>query len=197
MPDPDEAVVLRGAPWAHTVVISPPTPWAETCNIVYPRALLERVGGLDPDLRVGEDTDLCVRARQAGASVLPDRNLVVYHAVVPVSLLARLQALGRWPDMALLVKRHPRVRLDMWGAIWWKREHAALMAAIAGASLHRRDRRAVALTLPWLALAMQHRGYDARGLTRSISELPGRAAIDATEILMMVRGSVRHRTLLL
>jgi hypothetical protein len=85
----------------------------------------------------------------------------------------------------------------MWGRIWWKPEHAALTAALAGALLARRDRRAAALALPWLALSLRHRGYGPRGIVRSLSELPGRAAIDATEIATLARGSVRYRTLLL
>ena len=77
VPDPEEAVVLRGAPWAHTVLVVPPTPWAETCNIAYPRALLERVGGLYPDLRVGEDTDLALRALADGARLVPVSEMLV------------------------------------------------------------------------------------------------------------------------
>ena len=85
----------------------------------------------------------------------------------------------------------------MWGRVWWKREHAALATALAAAPLMRRDPRAAALALPWLGLALRHRGFGARGIARSVSELPGRAAIDATEILTLARGSVRYRTFLL
>jgi hypothetical protein len=99
--------------------------------------------------------------------------------------------------LALLAKRHPSVRRQMWGGIWWKPEHAALVAAAAGSGLARSHRQAAALALPWVALSMRHRGYGRRGIARSLTELPGRAAIDATEIIVLAGGSVRYRTVLL
>ncbi len=196
VPDPDESAVLR-APWAHTVLVTPPTAWAETCNIAYPRRLLEQIGGFDPTMQVGEDTDLALRARAAGAPFLAAPEMLVYHAVEERGLPGTLRSLGRWGDMALVAKRHPETRRDMWGRIWWKREHAALTAAIIGTAIARRNPSAAALAIPWLGLSLSHRGYRPRGIARSLSELPGRAAIDATEIATLVRGSIRHRTLLL
>ncbi len=196
-PDPEEAEVLRGAPWAHTVLVVPPTPWAETCNIVYPRSVLERVGGLDPDLRVGEDTDLALRAQAAGVKIVAAPQLRVYHAVTDRGLLSALRSLGRWQHIAWLVKRHPHLRSSLWGGIWWKREHAALICALGSGVMVRRSALAGSLALPWLALALRHRGFGARGMVRSVLELPGRAAIDATEIFTLARGSIRYRTLLL
>jgi hypothetical protein len=196
--DPDEVAVLRGSAWAHTVVVEPPTAWAETCNIAYPRALLERLGGFDPQLAVGEDTDLAIRARHSGAPLLAATELLVFHAVEARWLPARIRSAARWTDMPLVVKRHPRLRRSVWAGLWWKREHAALMAAIAAPVVARRRRLlAAALALPWLWLSLGHRGYGRRGLVRSVSELPGRAAVDASEIVALARGSVRHRTVLL
>ena len=45
-----------------------PAPWAQTCNIVYPRALLEAPGGFDESLpaAAGEDADLAQRAAGGG-----------------------------------------------------------------------------------------------------------------------------------
>jgi GT2 family glycosyltransferase len=197
VPDPDEATILRGAPWPRTMVIDPPTPWAEACNIVYPRQVLERLGGFDPAMRTGEDTDLAIRARAAGGELVADRSLTVYHAVEDRSLLSGIRGAVAWRDMALLARKHPSVRRHMWGALWWKREHAALMAAAAGLALARGHRLAAGLAVPWLALSMRHRGYDLRGVARSVSELPGRAVLDAAEVVALAGGSLRYRTLLL
>ena len=54
MPDPDEGMLLL-APLRETQAIDPPQPWAQACNILYPRELLERLGGFDEDVLVGED----------------------------------------------------------------------------------------------------------------------------------------------
>ncbi|MGI8413539.1 MAG: glycosyltransferase family 2 protein [Solirubrobacteraceae bacterium] len=197
LPDPDEAMVLRGAPWTNTMLILPPTPWAQTCNIGYRRELLERLGGFEEGMRVGEDTEIALRAQRAGAKIVAAPGMLVYHAVHAHSLLSMLRGLPRWRDIAWLVKRHPRVRRHMWAAIWWKPEHAALSGALVGVWLNRRCHAGAVLTLPWLALSMRHRGYDGRGILRSITELPGHAAIDGAEIATMARGSLRYRTLLL
>jgi GT2 family glycosyltransferase len=197
VPDPDETATLLGAPWAHTQLIEPISVWAETCNIAYPRDVLERVGGFRPDMGVGEDTDLALRARAAGVSVVGAREVLVYHAVQERLLPGAIRSVSRWSDFPLLVRRHPELRSELSAGIWWKPQHAALAALIAGAAFGRtRNARAI-LAAPWLALSMRHRGYGPRGVARSLTELPGRAAIDLAETVALARGSVRHRALVL
>ena len=64
-PDPDEHRLLY-APVHHKQDIEPPTAWAQPCNIVYPRTLLERLGGFDEARMVGEDAALAAAAREDG-----------------------------------------------------------------------------------------------------------------------------------
>jgi GT2 family glycosyltransferase len=47
---------------------APPTdvPYVVGANMLFRRAVIEQVGYYDPSLRIAEDFDLCVRARQAG-----------------------------------------------------------------------------------------------------------------------------------
>jgi len=196
-PDPDETATLLGASWVRTMRVSPPTIWAPTCNMAYPRALLEHLDGFNEGLRVGEDTDLAQRAVGLGAPLVPVSEAIVHHAVQELWLPVMLADQAQWADLAYLAKHHPAVRQALWAGLWWKREHAALMAASVGALAARLDPRALLLTVPWLALSARHRGYGPRGLLRSGAELPGRAAIDTAEILAMVRGSLRHRTIVL
>jgi hypothetical protein len=199
VPDPDEVGLLWAAPWARTVKVDPPTAWGETCNIAYPVELLEGLGGFDERLRrpAGEDAELAARARAAGAELVPAPDAVVYHAVHTPWLGRRLAWSWRWEQLALVVGRHPELRRHLPGRIWWRPEHAALALAAAGAALAPRRRELAALAAPWLALAMRHRGYGPRGLARSALELPGRAAIDASEVAALAWGSLRHRSLLL
>ena len=51
--------------------------------------------------------------------------------------------------------------------------------------------------MPWALDARPRYGHGPRGVLRAASELPGRAALDATEIASLARGSARYRTLLL
>lgn len=197
VPDPDESLILRGAPWTETMLITPPSGWAEACNIAYPRELLEGLCGFDEQLRVGEDTELWLRARALGAELVAAPEMVVYHAVHARRLDQAVRSVMRWQDLAALVKRHPAARQNMCGRLWWKREHAAVCAAAAGLTRLGRDPRWLTLLVPWLLLALRHRGYGPRGLVRSATELPGRALIDSAEVLTLLRGSLRYRTLLL
>jgi GT2 family glycosyltransferase len=199
VPDPEELGRLRGAPWASTAEVEPPSPWGEACNIAYPVRLLEELEGFDEELRrpAGEDVELAARARAAGRGLVPAPEAIVHHAVHTPWLGRQLAGSWRREQLALVVGRHPELRHHLPGRIWWRREHAALALAAAGATLAWRRRAAVLLATPWLGLAMRHRGHGPRGLARSALELPGRALLDAGEMTALAWGSLRHRSLLL
>jgi len=196
-PDPDEGVTLHAAPWPHTNRVTPPTVWAQGCNIAYPRSILEQAGGFDERLVAGEDTDLAFRVRAQGASLVAVPSMLMYHAVDDMRLVGKLRSASRWGDLARVLKRHPSLRCALYGRLWWKREHAAMAALAVAVALARRNRLALALMLPWLAPALAVRGYSIRGVLRSVAELPGRAAIDMAEMLVLARASVKHRAFLL
>ena len=53
------------------------TTWP-SCNLAYPRALFERLGGFDPAFVTAEDIDLNVRAVEAGARIAHAPDAIVY-----------------------------------------------------------------------------------------------------------------------
>jgi GT2 family glycosyltransferase len=197
-PDPDELVMLR-SPFPRTQSFKDvPTVWAESCNIAYPRALVERLGGLAEDLHVGEDTDLCLRGRALGAPVVGDERMLTYHCVEEGSLYDRLREARRWSDLPLLVARRPKLRWELTLGLFWKREHALLALAAGGVAARRRIGvgTALALIAPW-ALARRDHGGGLRGTARRISALPSWALIDAAEMAVLASASARHRSLVL
>jgi GT2 family glycosyltransferase len=199
-PDPDELMLLERAPHARTQRIEPPNRWGETCNIAYPRAVLERVGGFDEALPVaaGEDTDLLQRALAAGGRSVGAPAVVTYHAVEVEPLVVRVRALWRWQHTAYVIKRHPSLRRGFPLGVFWKVRHAKLALALAGAPLaRRRPLLAAALSVPYARHVLPSYGRTPRGLARAVSELPGRAAADAVEMAAVARGSLRYRTLVL
>jgi GT2 family glycosyltransferase len=193
-PDPDELALLQRAPHARSQMIDPPTAWGQTCNIAYPRALLERLGGLDEALpaAAGEDADLLQRALDSGARLVPAPDAVTYHCVEVDPLPRRARQLWRWQHNAYVVKRHPQLRRAFPLGVFWKRRHATLALALVGAATRR-----PLLALPWVADALPSYGHHPRGLARAASELPGRAVADAVELAACARGSLRYRTLFL
>jgi glycosyltransferase involved in cell wall biosynthesis len=195
LPDPEEEPNAHGA-WTHTQRIVPPQVWAQTCNILYPRDLLERIGGLreDPPLSMGEDTDMALRGRSAGAAYVGAPEVLTWHAIEDLSIRQGLRTLPRWGDVALLIKLHPDIRADfpLWG--FWKRTHVWFPVAVAGALLARRHPGWLALAVPWAAHSAPRYGEGPRGRMRSVSELPLRALVDGAEMVHCARGGIRHRT---
>ena len=142
LPDPDEESNEHGA-FPRTQHIVPPVPWAQACNIVYPRELLEELNGFveDPPLAAGEDFELAFRARQTGAPYVGARDALTWHAVYDDGLREHLKGLNRWGDLAWHLKKHPEARADYPLWIFWKRTHVWLPVAAAGAVLAHRTRR--------------------------------------------------------
>ena len=70
-----------------------------------PRALLERLNGFDEQIEGpgGEDTDLWLRAEDAGARLIAVREARVLHAVHPMALGQYLRSLVRWADLPAVV----------------------------------------------------------------------------------------------
>ena len=194
--DPHEEHLL-GLPHARTQHVEPPGPFAQACNIVYPRDLLDHLGGFDETMFAGEDADLAFRAAEGGATYVGAPEVLTYHAVDVPTILGRLRSLPRWADIPKLVKRHPRHREAFVLRFFWRPSHLWLFVALAGLALGRRSRWAPLFAAPWVLQALPHRGSDIPSRLWAMSELPGRAAVDITEMAVLLRGSARHRTLLL
>ncbi|MFL5895127.1 MAG: glycosyltransferase family 2 protein [Thermoleophilaceae bacterium] len=192
--DPIESA-MRHSPYPRSQFFAKvPRPWAECCNIVYPREYVDRVGGFLEDLYHGEDMDLNLRVRaETGAPYIGDEDMLTYHAVEEGWLLTRMRAAQAWRDLVLFVKRHPESRQNFALGIFWKRTHFWLLVALLGAKLERRNPLWAVLIVPW-AVQWQPRHGGIRGRLRHLIELPGLAAIDAAEMVSMARGSVRYRT---
>lgn len=199
VPDPDEAGLIHVCPHARTQRIEPPSPWAETCNIAYPREVLEREGGFHEEepLVAGEDTDLALRAQRSGTPLVGAPEAVTYHGVDAVSLLQRVRSSSRWMQLPYVARRNPEFRRACTLRYFWTPTHLASTLAVAGLLLSLRHRSFGLLVLPWLRLAWPSYGPGPRGRLRALSELPGHAAIDLAELVALARGSARYRSLLL
>lgn len=196
-PDPAEIRWLE-RPFSRSLRVESPR-FFETCNIFYRRADLEAVGGLDPSFSTGEDTDLGLRLVESGRTFCWVPDALVRHRVRPPDLRAHLREAGRWEDLALVVRRHPDRREELTHRRWfWKRTHPPTIVALAGGvgAVLARSPVPLVATAWWL----HHRlvaDPPCPGPRRRILALPGTFAVDAVEVMTMVRGSVRHRTVLL
>lgn len=205
LPDPQSASI-RG-PFSHTVDVPRFSDHYQTCNIAYRRSVLEQCNGFDEGFRYpyGEDVDLGLRAVESGARAVFAPDAVVEHDVSPSSFMAQIRNLPREEGQVLAVRRHPAFRSKLHRQYWLRPSHPpALMAGGALAlGLYGLARRrlpvvgaAAAATLPYV----DHRLRRGR-LFRTRSHLPWvvpqALMLDLAEIAVLLRGSFRHRTLVL
>jgi glycosyltransferase involved in cell wall biosynthesis len=193
--DPLEGGVLA-APHVRSLALDPPTYGAETCNVLYGRALLERLGGFDERAVAGEDMDAGFRAREAGARQLAAPDALVYHAVTEVTLAGYVRTGLKWRYLPLQAKLHPGVRRRMPLRVFWSRGHLRVTVAVVGLAAARRRPAAALLALHWLAFPYRHRGRRF-GAVAHVAEIPGRTVRELAEIATFAWGSARYRTFVL
>ncbi len=189
-PLPEEA--HRVGPFARTVIVDTQTPFFHTANVLYPRAVLEAVGGFDEsfDRVAGEDTDLGWRAVEAGATVRFAPDALVWHAVTELGWRGLARDADRWGTAVRLVRRHPGLRAHFHHRIFWKRAHEALLLALLATAL---GKKGLSLFSIW---ALAHRGEHPSSVSL-VRSLPGHLLVDSAEVVALAKGSVRARTLLL
>jgi len=193
--DPFEREILH-APHVRTLDLSPPTFGAETCNVLYGRALLERIGGFDERAVAGEDMDIGFRAREAGARHVAAPDAVVFHAITAFTLAGYIRSGLKWRYMPLQAKLHPGVRRRMPLLIFWDQAHALVTLAAVASLAAVRWRPAGVLAAPWLTFRYRH-GGNRLGPALHLLEIPGRTLRELAEVGAFIWGSARYRTIVL
>jgi glycosyltransferase involved in cell wall biosynthesis len=194
-PIPRESDVLR-RPFSRTRLIEERNPWFATCNIAYPRELLERLNGFDelfPEA-LGEDTDLAWRAIEMGATTEFAPGAVVHHAVEDLGAAGYMRHALRGADAVYAFRRHPGLRAEaLRHGVFRNPSIERLALAAAGLVLARRHRAAALLALPYA------RNLLGRSMSSDAGPLlvPYLVAYDLVQAYTSLRGSIRHRRLVL
>ena len=196
-PEPEQLPDLR--PLSHTIEIRGPNPFFVTCNIAYPRSLLERVGGFDESfLRAcGEDVDLGARAVRAGGHASYADRALVYHEVRQLGLKELIRHTFKWTDGVRAQSMHPELRGVLFARVFWKPTHAWLLLAGAGIMTGMRTRRALPAALASLPYLRHYRRLYAGRPREALAALPIHLAVDVCEVLTVSWGSIRYRTVML
>jgi glycosyltransferase involved in cell wall biosynthesis len=187
-PRPDQ--VDSFGPFSFTVEIHRAGPSYETCNIFYPREVLEELDGFDLDafpVIGGEDTDLAWRAIGRGVPAEYADEVQVYHAVTHLGPRARLRLISRATQTMNAFARNPGLRKHLIKGVFWKWPHYHLFRTIVAALLPRR-----LWPLKWWLAAP----YVAHLTSRRSGPLlvPWFVAQDVAEVIAVVRGAIRYRT---
>lgn len=195
-PDPLEMAITR-APHVRTMTIQPVGPYAQTCNILYPRELLHRLDGFDERAIAGEDVGLSLRARATGRAIEAAPDAVVYHAVESHTLPGIVKLNLKWRHLAYLVKRHPEFREQLELRLFWDRDHLYTCGALLGLAGARRHPLLASLAIPHFVRSLGRRGTGLANRTVSAFEAPGQLVRQAAEVLGLAAGSIRHQTFVL
>lgn len=192
-PDPGERDRL--GPFSRTVRVERLGPQYETCNIFYPRELLECLGGFDEGFGLrpgGEDTDLAWRAIELGRSMAFCEAALVHHAVLELGPLGSLRDAARWTETVRVFGRHPGAREMLDHRIFWNVWHYLLARSVLALALPRSLR-----ALRWAILARHALALAGRARTLGGGPwlLPLLVAYDLVETIAVARGAARHRTL--
>ena len=139
--EPDPGQLDRLGPFSRTIEVSGYDAAFQTCNIFYPRPVLERVGGFDTEafgrVHGGEDSDLAWRAIEAGTAAGFDPRPLVHHAVNELGALGKIRLAAGWSLLAYA--RHPELRRASFATpLFWKHTHIWLARALLGLLVPRR-----------------------------------------------------------
>ncbi|HVW81516.1 MAG TPA: glycosyltransferase [Mycobacteriales bacterium] len=173
--------------------------WGATANFVARRDDLEKVGGFDETFLnvAGEDTDLLLRLLETGLEFEFLRDAIVHHDISQPGFIGMWRDQRRWVDIPAVFANHPHERQAMlYRGVFWKRSHPKTLLLIAGLAGAVFDRRAALLAIPWIHERTCHRAAS-ESIADRVATLPGVLALDLQEVALMVRGSLRYRTLML
>jgi len=188
--------ILELHPMLQSIEVAQLSPESETCNIFYPRELLDRLGGFDESVRVGEDLELGWAARRAGAEPVFEPDALVEHAVVAVDAVTSLRRVWRWDEVVRPFARYPELRRQrLMKRVFWNWSHWLIARALVGLPFLRRPLGwPVAIWLIWPLVAFELENARRSGR-------PGLAPLwllrDVVEMAAIVRGAIRYRTLML
>jgi glycosyltransferase involved in cell wall biosynthesis len=196
-PNPDELDSI--GPFSRTLEVTERGPYYQTCNIFYPREVLERLGGFDEKrftVPGGEDADLAWRAIESGVPVEFEPEALVHHAVADLGPMGKLRVGARWQESMVIYKEHPGLREAVFTKrIFWKGTHYLLLRALLGLAALRFARPfAVWLAYPYFKHMLSDRRHQERA---SMLIAPYWILHDLVEIAGCVRASVRERMIVL
>ncbi len=189
--EPNPSEVGRRGVYSRTITVNSLGPQYEACNIFYPRALLERVGGFDEIFGLfsaGEDTDLAWRAVEAGGVTVFAPDALVFHAVHELGPLRTLREAMRLTETALVFARHPQARVMLNRRLFWNGWHYLVIRSLLALALPRPLRRFL-LMRHALQLAARARAAGAGPWA-----VPFLLLYDTIETGSVARGAVRYRT---
>ncbi len=194
--EPNPAELDRMGPFTRTLAVREAGPFYQTCNMFYPRELLERLGGFDERYPApgGEDTDLAWRALELGGEIAFAERALVLHAVEDLGPAGYLKVALRWSDGMRVFRRHPGLRRQVFSyGVFWKESHALLAQSALALALARRTPPTALFVLPYA----RQLASRCAATGSSSGYIPYLALYDAVEAYAAIRGALRQRVIVI
>ncbi len=192
LPDPGERA--DGGPLSRTVRVEQLGPQYETCNMLYPRSVLQSLGGFDETFGPGpaaEDTDLAWRAIESGYRTVFAPDAIVWHAVQRLGVGGMLRVAWRWRRAMRIFAEHPGTRSMLYRGVFWNVWHyllwRSLLALAAPAWLRR-------ILLARHLRELRRRAGEVGG---GVLAVPFLVVYDLVECAAVLTGAIRSRTVVL
>ena len=185
-------------PFAYSIEVDEVSAESQTCNIAYPRVVLERLGGFDETFAgpQGEDVDLGWRARAGGVTPVFAPRAHVQHAVMELGPAETLRRAWRWSPAMRPFADHAALRRErLHKGLFWNWTHYLLLRAVLALPLLRR--RATWPVAAWLGgrLVAYEVGKGRAQGRRSLALFW--LVHDVVETAAVLRGALRYRTLVI
>ncbi len=191
---PDGVDISRLGDWYIWRIVEHPEPEYMACNIFYRRQAFETTGGFDEVIGWwGEDTAAAWRVIEAGwdTSFAPEAS--VTHPVERRGWAFFVRNGLLEHNMIRLGVEHPGYRAEKYWRHWaYRADGPELLAALAGLALARRQRSALLLALPYLW--RRRPSMRQPSFFRLCLQVP---VVDGARVIGHLRGSIRHRSLVL
>jgi GT2 family glycosyltransferase len=142
-PDPEQDA-YRFARFKRVRFSRPPDPFGPACNLAFPRAQLDRLGGFDEAAEVEwlDGAELAALVRTSGEDLVAAPDLRVFHAIRPVAPTEWLRETVAVGGLPAAVSRTPSLRDGLVLRVAVRGSHLLAIGALAGAAASRRRRRA-------------------------------------------------------
>jgi glycosyltransferase involved in cell wall biosynthesis len=193
LPNPQEAEVA--GVFSRSLRVEAVSPHYENANVLYPRAVLDALGGFDEAYPTtgGEDTDLSWRSRAHGVRCTFAPDALVYHAVHELGPIDMLRFALRATDTVRPYRDHPGMRqyLDM--GVFYNRSHAYLLGVALAVVLARKSPATLAFAAPYAAQMVRRSRLEGRPLAAA----PFFMLNDIVEMGATLRGAIRHRVFII
>lgn len=185
------------------VKVDKPSFFWECTSLFYRREAFEQVGGFSNEYQVddmfvvgGEDVDLAMRVMRAGWKSKFAPEALVYHEVQPMGVGRWIynRRLTVWP---MLVRKHPELRRHFFARYFYEPNQAYLVLGLVAAGLGLAFSPFFLLgALPYAIHRGREKSASFRGPLRPLRVAPYLLR-DAASLYILLRSSVRHRTLVI